>query len=175
MNEEATGVTVTATPYRDGRFLLVRRSTADATLPGYWAFPGGRVQYERVSTIRSDGTTKVSSVTETLTEAAQREVAEETGLKTTGRAFYVDSYPLGERAAAHFCIEVADGEVQLEEGELVDYRWITTLEEMDDLVPLIPGLKNHLARILDEMARVYDGPFRPLAELDLIPSRYLNT
>jgi 8-oxo-dGTP pyrophosphatase MutT (NUDIX family) len=174
LNHEATGVTVTGTPYRDGKFLIVRRSLEDQNLPGYWAFPGGRVHFEYTVTTRADGTEKVSAVTETLTQAIAREILEETSLRSTGRMFYVDSYPLGERAAAHFCVEVASGNVVLEPQELIDYRWISDVDDMAELAPRIPGLDNHLTYILAELNEKYVGPFRPTEVLDLVPSRYLN-
>lgn len=174
MPEEATGITVTATPHFEGRYLLVRRSLDDAALPGYWAFPGGRVHYEQVEVPADDSSFELRAKVETLTLAAAREVREETGLLATS-AFYVNSYDsLGKRAAAHFCVNVASVEVHLQESELMDFRWIASLEEMQSLNPRIPGLDNHLSRILDEIAGRFTGPFRDLDLLDLTADKYLN-
>lgn len=89
-SDAAKGISVTVTPIFDGRFLFVQRNASDAVLGGYWCFPGGKVH-----------------VGETLAAAVRRELAEETGLTPTGRAFFVDSYLLGDRVGAHFAVEVA--------------------------------------------------------------------
>lgn len=171
--EEASGITVTATPHFEGKFLVVRRSLSDAALPGYWAFPGGRVHYELLDEV-SDGLTKPRARAETLTAAAAREVEEETGLVAIS-AFYVDSYDsLGKRAAAHFCLDVENAEVKLEAAELIDFRWVETIEDMKALNPRIPGLDNHLSRILSELSGRFTGPFRSFAQLDLTAEKYLN-
>lgn len=168
---EASGVTVTATPHFEGRFLVIRRSLADRALPGRWAFPGGRVQYYH----STDEATNGRLLTETLTATAVREVREETGLQTSGQAFYVDSYDsLGKRAAAHFCIDVTDDRVEINSDEVMDFRWVTSVEEMKELEPRISGLDNHLEYIVRDLSGAYTGPFRPLSVMDLTHDRYLN-
>jgi 8-oxo-dGTP pyrophosphatase MutT (NUDIX family) len=168
---EASGISVTATPHFGGRFLIIRRSLADKALPGRWAFPGGRVQYYK----STDRATEGRLLAETLTATAVREVEEETGLRSSGRAFYVDSYDsLGKRAAAHFCVDVVDDRVELNSAEVMDFRWVEAVEEMQDLRPRISGLDNHLEYILDELSGRHSGPFRPLSTLDLTHERYRN-
>lgn len=169
---EASGVTVTATPHYFGRFLVIRRARDDSRFGGHWAFPGGRVHYFEQND-RSGDSDDRRVLCETLTEAAVREVREETGLRTSGLAFYTDSYDsLGNRAAAHFCIDVEDDHVLVDSDEVMDYRWVSTQEELLKLTPRIAGIEFHLEYIFDELSGRHTGPFRPLSILDLTRAVY---
>jgi 8-oxo-dGTP pyrophosphatase MutT (NUDIX family) len=171
---EATGITVTATPHFKGQYLLIRRSDSDVHLPGYWGFPGGRVHYYTRTILTKDGPEE-RRFSETLQQAAIREVLEETGLKTSDLIFYVDSYDsLGRRAAAHFCVDVTSGDVIVDPSEIMDYRWVNSLDEMRELEPRIDGIDNHLAYIIDELSHFSSGPFKSASVLDLTIEKYLN-
>jgi NUDIX domain len=166
MNNEAKGITVTGTVHYQGKYLLVRRTRADNEDPlaGFWAFPGGRVQFYESSNGKF--------ACETLTQALARELAEEVGLEFDS-AFYVDSYSsLGKRAAAHFCVNALSDKIQLND-ELEDFCWISSSDEMAKFSPIIPGLINHMAYIEQTLRAVRD-PFIPIEVLDLMPDRYIN-
>lgn len=130
---KATGSTVTVELRCGDKFLLVRRPDGDEHYPGYWAFPGGRV--------RAD---------ESFVSAAERECEEETGIPLTGQLYFVDSYPLlneeGKstgRTGIHFTFEAGSDTVCAD--EFPEYRWVTSLEEMQELQPRIAGIDNHAA------------------------------
>lgn len=85
-NEPQKLVTVAAKGLllRDGRALLVRRSSTDTSSPGMWEFPGGRVEFG-----------------ERPEEALVREIMEETGLRAQpGRILYTHSF-VREHPPAH--------------------------------------------------------------------------
>jgi 8-oxo-dGTP diphosphatase len=156
----AKGVSVTFTPVYNGRFLFVRRKQDDPVLGGYWCFPGGKVH-----------------VGETLAGTLVRELQEETGLEPTGRAFFVDSYLLGERVGVHFAVEVTHDDVIL--SELEDHAWVASAEELAAFAPRIDGIDTHLHYIQDHL-RLASNPgleelaWRPLEQFDLIAHRFRN-
>jgi 8-oxo-dGTP pyrophosphatase MutT (NUDIX family) len=134
---EATGSVVTFELRYHDKFLLVRRSAKESREGGKWAFPGGKVQ-----------------ANESFIAAALRECREETGIEPTGAHFFVDSYPMlrkdrvtGEntdtRTGIHYVFEVEDNVVTSD--EFPEYRWVSSVEEMAELTPRIPGIDNHAA------------------------------
>lgn len=147
---EATGSSVTVELRCGDKFLLVKRPLTEKFYAGYWAFPGGKVRAH-----------------ESFVAAARRECEEEVGLDLTGKLFFVDSYPLENttRTGIHFVFEVADDVVRT--TEFPDHRWVTSVAEMAELEPRIPGLDNHavystrrfaaaalLARAVDRLAHL---------------------
>lgn len=156
----AKGVTVTFTPVYNDKFLFVRRHVDDPVLGGYWGFPGGKVH-----------------VGETLATAVIRECREETSLEPTGRAFFVDSYLLGDRVGAHFAVEVTHDQVAL--SELDQHAWVETVEELNQFSPKIPGIASHLYFILNHLERfassnAHDLGWQDLTQFDLIDQRFLE-
>lgn len=133
---EATGSTVTFELRYGDKFLLVRRPQDDKHFPGYWAFPGGRVH-----------------AGESLISAAERECQEETGISPTGRLFFVDSYPLEgtTRTGIHFTFEASDDIAHPD--EFPDHRWVSSVAEMQELTPRIPGIDNHAVYSSRHLAR----------------------
>ena len=151
-SQPASGISVTCTPVYDGRYLFVQRPHDDDVLPGYWCFPGGKVH-----------------VGETIAGALVRELKEETGLEPTGRAFFVNSYLLGDRVGAHFAIEVTNNDVTL--SELQDFQWISSVEDLANFTPRIPGIDNHVLWIHDRLTKIANLPKSYLTtRQQLIPS-----
>jgi 8-oxo-dGTP diphosphatase len=149
----AKGVTVTFTPVFNSKFLFVQRQKDDPILGGYWGFPGGKVH-----------------VGETLIGALIRELQEETGLDPTGRAFFVDSYLLGERVGVHFAVEVAHDSVTLQ--ELDAHAWVVSLEDLLQFTPRIAGIENHLHYIKDRLKAAPRTAWQELEQFDLIRERF---
>ena len=119
----------------DGRILLTRR-----TDNGQWCLPGGRMESG-----------------ESVAEACEREVFEETGLNVRvkrlvgvyGHPDQLVVYPDGNKAhvvALHFEAEITGGELGLS-NETTDFGYFT-LEEIDGL----EMLGRHKERIIDTMA-----------------------
>jgi 8-oxo-dGTP pyrophosphatase MutT (NUDIX family) len=159
MNEtHATGITVTFTPIFNNKFLFVQRKLDDPILAGYWCFPGGRVH-----------------VGETLAGALVRELQEETALTPTGRAFFVDSYVLGDRVGAHFAVEVTDDAVTL--AELENHTWVSSVKELAGFSPRIDGIDTHLHYIQQHLLDAGDHDslvWQPLEQFDLVSKRFRN-
>jgi len=101
---------VSAAIFRDDKILLVRRARSPAD--GFYSLPGGRVEFG-----------------ETLHEALNREVTEETALKIeiAGLAGWREVLPGTSRAGHYLIMSFAArwiaGEVVLNE-ELDDFRWL---------------------------------------------------
>src|SRR5258708_7823965 len=80
MPEEATlhEVVITAIVIKDGKYLIVRRSTAKKRFPGMWTVPGGRL-------LASDYTKELKETEHywynVLEKTLRREMREETGLE----------------------------------------------------------------------------------------------
>jgi 8-oxo-dGTP pyrophosphatase MutT (NUDIX family) len=169
IEQPAKGVTVTFTPIYQGRYLFVQRHATDDTLPGYWCFPGGKV-----------------NIGETIAGALVRELKEETGLDPTGRAFFVNSYLLGNRVGAHFAVEVSHDNVAL--TDLQDHRWVKNVNQLAAFTPRIAGIDNHLLFItrrikqmteLAQLAPIHADSmlqlgWQSLAEFNHIESGFLN-
>lgn len=121
---------VSAGIFRDGKILLVRRAREPAK--GIYTFPGGRVEFG-----------------ESLTEAAAREVREETGLEIEiiGLAGWREALPARTGGHGHFVIlpfaaRWASGEIMLND-ELDDARWLPP-DALGGL-PITTGLETVIA------------------------------
>ncbi|MFO7964600.1 MAG: NUDIX hydrolase [Desulfobacterales bacterium] len=118
---DAPRVAVGALVCRDNRILLIKRGKSPSK--GIWSVPGGRVE-----------------LGETLQEAAEREVLEETGISVkAGDPVYVfDMISRDENAAIEYHFVIVDVSADYLSGEIkagddaVDARWVRP-DEMRDL------------------------------------------
>jgi ADP-ribose pyrophosphatase len=110
-------VAVGAIVFRDGRILLVKRGKAPAE--GFWAIPGGRVE-----------------IGETLQQAAEREILEETGTTVRAREAVIafDIIERDSEGSVRFHYVVVDlladfvaGALQ-PGGDAADVRWVSEAE-----------------------------------------------
>jgi len=105
--------------------LLLRRNEQIAFHGGAWVFPGGRVD-------DSDGGADTLDELEIAKRAAVRETLEETGLTVSAEAMlpfahWTTPVDLPKRFATWFFAAptTSMAEVQVDNSEIVDYRWVT--------------------------------------------------
>jgi 8-oxo-dGTP diphosphatase len=105
---------VGAVVFKDGQVLLVKRATAPSR--GLWAIPGGRLEFG-----------------ETLQQAAEREILEETGvvIRASHPIYTFDVIERDDTGAIHFHYVIVDLEAEYVRGEPIasddadDARWIS--------------------------------------------------
>jgi mutator protein MutT len=132
-------------------FLLIKRSHHEQNFPGLWAFPGGKVE-----------------IGETVVDAIEREIKEETNLDTTGHIILLDAYCFGRSTGLAFLVQAVNDQVVPDDYD--EYKWIKTEQELEPL-PRIPGIDNHLVAALRELRR---GCWQTFEEIQLSEDRYLN-
>lgn len=104
---------------------MLRRNRALKAFGGAWVFPGGRV--DETDAPAADELTRAKA-------AAIRETQEETGLDIRGQDMAVLSRwipPTTETrrfSTWFFVADAPDAEVQIDEGEIHDYRWVCPKE-----------------------------------------------
>lgn len=106
----------------DGRLevLMLRRNRQLKSFGGAWVFPGGRV--DAIDGVGGDETERVKA-------AAIRETMEETGLDISGADMATLSCwipPVQEKrrfSTWFFVAKAPDAPVQIDQGEIHDYRW----------------------------------------------------
>jgi len=114
---QAPSVAVGAIVFKEDRVLLVRRGKAPAL--GQWAIPGGSV-----------------TLGESLQEAAEREIFEETGIRITGGdpAYVFDVVDRDDEGQVRFHYVIVDLDATYRGGELspgddaLEARWVAANE-----------------------------------------------
>lgn len=138
MDEPPLSVAIAAV-VEDGEILLIKRERGDYT--GYWALPGGKVE-----------------TGEHVSEAAEREIREETGVETEfrDRLGTVSEHLVDGELEKHFLLhvfELAAESRKVESGEEGEVEWLP-MEEVED-ERIIPSD----TAIIEEIVRG-DGGYR---------------
>lgn len=130
----------------DGLEVLMLERPGKGTFAGAWVFPGGKVDPDdyleaeaEAGTPASPGTAVVNGLAKQLAAARNagvRETFEETGLRIAGQELvhlsnWVPRHSLVRRFQTWFFLAAApDGEVQLNDGELAGYAWMSPAEAL---------------------------------------------
>lgn len=114
----------------EGRVLLLKRKASDSFEPGKWGFPGGKVMQG-----------------ETISDGAQREFEEETGLSLSGVQLLAEEVNDDESLSVYFHA-VGSGEMpnQLPEHEEAAYFAVEELESL----PLIKDQLDRFSKLVNQ-------------------------
>jgi 8-oxo-dGTP pyrophosphatase MutT (NUDIX family) len=136
-------IAITAIIVKDGKYLIVRRSPEKKRFPGMWVVPGGRLEAKDYLELPKDTEHYWYNV---LERTLKREVQEEVGLEIENIEYVTSLATVHADGAPSLVIScVADyvsGDVRLEEGETVEYAWVS-LEEAKNY-SLIDGIYDEL-------------------------------
>jgi len=115
-------VTVVAViPREDGRILVLKRSQNEPVYPGYYTFPGGKVEGN-----------------DTFLETLDKEVGEECGLALNPGAILIKEKSIGRpdgqtsKSLSFLCSAKDTTNITLDERDFSEYRWVN-LEELEEL------------------------------------------
>lgn len=122
-------IAVTFLIEKNGRFLLIKRSSNEDHYGGKWVFPGGKVEKG-----------------EDVIRALLRELKEETSLKIQRKAAFLRSYSFARKDNSStvglvFCLKYKSGKVKLDKNS-EDFVWI--LPEEIKGYDTIPGIETHI-------------------------------
>ena len=158
INPASTVLVVKEKPGEEIQILLLKRNKKLAFVPGYWVFPGGRID-------ASDGSLEISHLEETAKAAATREAYEEAGLSlnsTQLEHFCHWTTPIGgsRRFSTwffHSPLPDLDQDVLIDKSEIVDHIWVHPQEALEQMtlgkLNLLPPTFMTLNRI--KQARSY--------------------
>jgi len=139
-NRELHRIVSTAIIYKDGKFLIVRRSLFKKVFPGKWTVPGGGLEIDDY--VDTPPTTADGQWYFALETSLRREVREEVGIEM-GKVNYLldlafirpDNIPV---VTLSFYVPWESGEVKLN-PENIEYAWVLAGEAKDyDLIKGIP-------------------------------------
>ncbi|MBT3304187.1 NUDIX domain-containing protein [Candidatus Woesearchaeota archaeon] len=113
---------------KDGKVLVVRRSSVEEVLSGYYELPGGKVEFG-----------------DHPEETVVREFKEETGLDVSViKLFKVFTYVIGENHTVELVYIVSgEGEVVLSE-EHDDYKWVSDVNDLQMTEKMKKNIKEGL-------------------------------
>ena len=145
MEKELHRITSTAIIYRDGKYLLLRRSLEKKAFPGKWTVPGGGLE--------TDDYTSFPKTTNdhwyfAVANSLRREITEETGLEVGTLEYLLDIAfirPDGIPVIilSYYC-PYKSGEIQLDEDSM-EYAWVTYEETKQ--YDLIEGISEEIEMV----------------------------
>lgn len=130
MQEKAHYIAVTGIIRNsEGKYLICKRSPNEKAFPNKWCVPGGKVQKSDFVNTPKDTNDHWFDIFE---KTLQREILEETGLKIKGIGYVSNLAFVRPNGFSTIIVSLYakhdEGDVKLNEEELVDYAWVS-LEE----------------------------------------------
>ncbi|MBI4118529.1 MAG: NUDIX domain-containing protein [Parcubacteria group bacterium] len=111
---------------KDGKFLIIRRSSNKKRFPSMWTVPGGKLETDDYLKLKKDTKFYWYNV---LERTLRREVKEEVGLDIENIEYLTSLATVHEDGSPSLVIsciaEYAGGEITLQEGEADSYAWVT--------------------------------------------------
>lgn len=121
---------------KKGKYLIWKRSPNEKVFPNKWCVPGGKVEIKDFIKTPKDTSDHWLNIFE---KVLQREIAEETGLKIKNPGYCSNLALIRPNGFSTIIVslfaEQDEGEVQLNENELVAYKWVNVEEAKEhDLI-----------------------------------------
>lgn len=144
-NRELHRITSTAIIYKDGKYLIVRRSLDKKAFPGKWTVPGGGLELDDYIDLPK---TTHDHWYLAIENSLKREIKEEVNLEVGKLKYLLDIAfvrPDGIPAIilSYYC-DYKSGEVKLNE-ENIDYKWVTCEEAKN--YDLVEGLLEEIEMV----------------------------
>ena len=144
-NRELHRITSTAIIYKDGKYLIVRRSLDKKAFPGKWTVPGGGLEIDDyINTPKTTTDHWYLAIENSLRREIKEEVNLEVGkLKYLLDIAFIRSDGIPVIILSYYC-DYKSGEVKLNE-ENIDYKWVT-YEEVKNY-DLVEGLLQEIEMV----------------------------
>jgi 8-oxo-dGTP pyrophosphatase MutT (NUDIX family) len=154
--KELHRVTSTAIIYKDGRFLIIKRSSKKKVFPGKWTVPGGGLSTDDYVTKKP--TTSAGQWYGAITDSLRREVIEEVNLEIEKPEYLLDLAFLTPDGTPVICLSYyaayKSGRVMLDE-DATEYAWVTPEEAKNyDLIPGIAEEIEMVDKILKNLEKI---------------------
>lgn len=147
-NKELHRISLTAIIYKDGKYLITKRSEDKKAFPGKWTVPGGGLETDDY--VDLEPTTSAGQWYYAIENALRREIREEVALEIEKPQYLLDIAfirPDGIPVIIlSYYAEYKSGEVDLDEDS-VGYAWVS-VDELDDY-DLIDGIADEI-RMVEE-------------------------
>jgi len=128
-DRELHRITVTAIIYKDGKYLITKRSPHKKVFPNKWTVPGGGMNVDDY--INTPVSTKSGQWYYAIEKTLRREVKEEVNLEIKKPVYLLDLAFISPQGTPvivlSYYAEYDSGEIKLDEDS-TDYKWVT-LEE----------------------------------------------
>lgn len=150
-NKELHRIAITAIIYKDGKYLITKRSPDKKAFPGKWTVPGGGLETDDYT--NNPPTTPAGQWYYAVEEALRREIREEVNLEVDKPKYLLDLTfirPDGIPVVvlSYYCNYVS-GEVELDD-DAVEYAWVTAEEAKE--YDLIDGILEEI-EMVDKLKR----------------------
>ena len=143
MNSNLHEVAITAIIVKDGKYLIMRRSSAKERFPGLWTVPGGKLETSDYLKMKKDTVYYWYNV---LERTLKREVNEEVGIEIKNIGYLTSLATVHKDSAPSLVIsciaEYAGGEVNLQKEESDDFAWVSSEEAKN--YALIDGIYDEI-------------------------------
>lgn len=138
----------------EGKYLICKRGPNEKTFPNKWCVPGGKLEKGDFVNDPKDTSDHWLNVFE---KTLQREIIEETTLKIKNIGYVSNLAFIRPNGFSTLIIslyaEHDEGEVKLNQDELVDYKWVTIEEARDyDLIANIHEQMQKVDNIFNKKA-----------------------